>query len=255
MYFRRLNTRGKITYIVTVILLSLVVAGIGFAWWAAQAAEPMPEALAALLSDDQVTVDYTVWLTFTPTTQAPTNGFIFYPGGRVDPRAYAPAAHAIAAAGYLVVIVPMPLNLAVLAPNRAEEVIAAFPAIKQWAIGGHSLGGTMAASFAADHPGAVNKLILWAAYPASSSSLANRDDLLVTTIYGTNDGLATVADIEAARPDLPPTTTYVPLEGGNHAQFGWYGPQTGDNTASISRAVQQEATIAATLQALAADTP
>ncbi|MCB0120849.1 MAG: hypothetical protein KDE58_01335, partial [Caldilineaceae bacterium] len=113
MYFRRLSTRGKITYIVTVILISLVVAGIGFAWWAAQAAEPMPEALAALVSDDQVTVDYTVWLTFTPTAQAPTSGFIFYPGGRVDPRAYAPAAHAIAAAGYLVVIVPMPLNLAV----------------------------------------------------------------------------------------------------------------------------------------------
>ena len=72
---------------------------------------------------------------------------IFYPGGRVDPRSYAPAARAIAAQGYLAVITPMPLNLAVFTPGRAAQVIAAYPEIHTWAIGGHSLGGAMAANF------------------------------------------------------------------------------------------------------------
>lgn len=254
MYFRRLNARGRLAYIAVVMLISLALAGIGFVWWAAQSAEPMPEALDALMSDEVVTVDYTLWLTFAPKAGSPTTGFIIYPGGRVDPRAYAPAAYALAADGYLVVIVPMPLNLAVFAPNSAEEVITAFPTIEHWAIGGHSLGGTMAANFAVEHPTEIGALVLWAAYPAAGSALAERNDLQVTSIYGTNDGLATVADIEGSKADLPPTTTYVTIEGGNHAQFGWYGPQDGDNPPTISRAAQQEMIVAATSQALAAVT-
>ncbi len=250
MRFRKLSLRGKIAYIVSVMLIAFVVAGIGFAWWASQAAEPMPEALAALTSTADVTVDYTAWLTFTPTDQNPVGGLIFYPGGRVDPRAYAPAAQAIAAAGYLVVITPMPLNLAVLAPNRAEEVIAAYPNIEHWALGGHSLGGAMAATFVANHPGQIDPLVLWAAYPAAGNSLAGQTDLTVLSISGTLDGLATPADIDASRALLPPSTTFVPIEGGNHAQFGWYGPQPGDNEATISRAAEQEQVIAATLAVL-----
>lgn len=250
MYFRKLSLRGRITYIFTVILISLTVAGIGFAWWAAQTAIAMPEALPALESNRDVLVDYTLWLTFTPTDHTPTSGFIFYPGGRVDPRAYAPAAQALAATGHLVVIVPMPLNLALLAPDRALEVMAAFPSINHWTLGGHSLGGTMAATFVAENPDAVESLVLWAAYPPAGVELAGQSDLAVTVIYGTNDGLATVADIEAARSLLPATAHFVPIEGGNHAQFGWYGVQSGDNEATISREMQQQAVIAATIQAL-----
>ncbi len=250
MRFRKLSLRGKITYIVSVMLITFVVAGIGFAWWASQAAEPMSEALAALNSTADVAVDYTAWLIFTPTGREPTGGLIFYPGGRVDPRAYAPAAQAIAAAGYLVVITPMPLNLAVLAPNRAEEVIAAYPNIEHWALGGHSLGGAIAATFVANHPGQIDPLILWAAYPAAGNSLAGQSDLTVLSISGTLDGLATPTDIDASRALLPSTTTFLPIEGGDHAQFGWYGPQPGDNEATISRGAQQEQVIAATLAVL-----
>jgi len=250
MRFRKLSLRGKITYIVSVMLLSLAVMGIGFAWWAAQAAEPMPEALAALQSTATVAVDYTAWLTFTPTAEAPRGGLIIYPGGRVDPRAYAPTAQAIAAAGYLVVITPMPLNLAVLAPNQAAEVIAAYPTIETWALAGHSLGGTMAASFVATHPGQIDPLLLWGAYPAAGNSLTTQSDLTVLSIYGTLDGLATQREIEDSRALLPPKTTLMPIEGGNHAQFGWYGAQPGDNEATISRETQQEMVIAATLTLL-----
>lgn len=233
------------------LLILLALATGGFVLWATWIPAPMPEAIAALASDAKVQVTDTPWLTFQPITPTVTTGFIFYPGGRVDPRAYAPAAHALAAHGYLVVIVPMPLNLAVLAPNRATQVIEAHPEIKQWAIGGHSLGGAMAANFVYNHPDPIHALIFWAAYPADSNSLADRTNLRVTSIYGTHDGLATSDKIQHSHALLPQNTTWVAIEGGNHAQFGWYGPQSGDNPATITRAQQQTETIAATLANLA----
>jgi dienelactone hydrolase len=143
----------------------------------------------------------------------------------------------------------MPLNLAVFAPDRAAEVMAAFPQIGRWAVGGHSLGGAMAARFALQNPDAVQGLVLWAAYPASTDDLSGHP-LAVASIYGTLDGLATEDKIAASRPLLPGNTLWVAIEGGNHAQFGWYGPQSGDGTATISREEQQRQIVAATLELL-----
>ena len=251
MRFRKLSQRGKIIYVISALLFSLLIGGIGFVWWAAQTAAALPEALAALQSDGVVEVAVTPWLTFTPVERTPTVGFILYPAARVDPRAYAPAARAIAAGGYLVVIPPMPLNLAVLAPGRAAAVMAAYPAITAWALGGHSLGGAMAVNYVAAHPGQVDTLILWAAYPTASDSLAERTDLTVYSIYAANDGMATVAEIDATRAYLPADTVYVPITGGNHGQFGWYTFLEGDNVATISHADQQAQVIDVTLTALA----
>jgi len=232
------------------LLLLIPVLGLsGFVLWANTTPAPMPEAQAALQSDAQVEVETQPWLVFRPADKAPTTGLIFYPGGRVDPSSYAPAARAIAAEGYLVVIPSMPLNLAVMAPGTASEVMTAFPEIDQWAVGGHSLGGSMAANFAKKHPEAVDGLVLWASYPASSDNLSS-SAVKVTSIFGTRDGLATGEKIEASRPLLPADTTWVAIEGGDHAQFGWYGPQSGDNPATISREEQQQQTIKATLQLL-----
>src|SRR5512135_292658 len=226
--------------------LILVLLGAGFVVWGETPAQPMPEALAALQSDAQVTVTSAKWLTFTPANSQPTIGFIIYPGGRVDYRAYAPAAHQIAAQGYQVVIVRMPLNLAVFGANSAQEVQATYPQIRRWVIGGHSLGGAMAAAFARTHLNTIQGLALWAAYPASSDDLSN-SSLHVVSIFGSLDGLATGEKIDASRPLLPADTTWVPITGGNHAQFGWYGDQAGDNPASISRSDQQAQVITATL--------
>jgi pimeloyl-ACP methyl ester carboxylesterase len=168
----------------------------------------------------------------------------------VDPRSYAPAARTIAQEGYLVVIVPMPLNLAVFASDAAAEVIMAYPEVSHWAIGGHSLGGAMAARFAYSHPDDVQGLVLWAAYPDGSNDLSGRR-LPVSSIYGTLDGLATPEKIAASHALLPMTAEWVAIEGGNHAQFGWYGPQSGDNPATISREGQQRQVVAATLELLA----
>jgi pimeloyl-ACP methyl ester carboxylesterase len=237
--------------VVAVVLLALA----GFTIWAYTPLGPMPEALAAMQSDDQVQVESGAWLTFRPTGRQPDTGLIFYPGGRVDYRSYAPLAHEIARQGYTVVIVPMPFNLAVFGAGRASDVIAAHPEIQQWAVGGHSLGGAMAANYVYRHPGEVPGLALLAAYPASNNSLADRN-LDVLSIYGTQDGA--VDQLEAAQPLLPPGTDWMAIEGGNHAGFGWYGPQPGDGTASISREEQQAQTaseITALLSRMGAGSP
>jgi pimeloyl-ACP methyl ester carboxylesterase len=234
------------------LLLPLLALG-GFLLWANSPLGPEPEALAALKRDDQVRVDTDRWLRFEPLELASSVGLIVYPGGRVDPRAYAPLARDMAAAGYRVVIVPMPLNLAVLGADRAEAVMAAHPDTPRWVMAGHSLGGAMAARFARGStrppPDRVQGLVLWAAYPAQSDDLSGRE-LPVASIYATLDGLATPNKIEASRPLLPPQTRWVAIEGGNHAQFGAYGPQSGDNAATISPAEQQRQIVAATLDLL-----
>jgi hypothetical protein len=232
------------------LFLLLLLALVGFVVWASTSSSPMPEALAALQSNAQVQVEAEPWLIFRPVGEDPAVGLILYPGGRVDPRAYAPAARAIAAEGYLLVIVPMPLNLAFFGSDRAAGVMAAFPEVERWAIGGHSLGGAMAARFAHRHPSAVQGLVLWASYPAASDDLSARG-LEVVSIYGTRDGLATEEKIAASRPLLPSKTRWVAIEGGNHAQFGWYGPQSGDTPATISREAQQQEVVAATLALVA----
>ncbi|HUM69192.1 MAG TPA: alpha/beta fold hydrolase [Chloroflexota bacterium] len=231
------------------LLAVLLLVSIGFVAWAGDAADPMPEAIATLTTDAQVTVNQDEWITFTPTGAQPDSGLIIYPGGRVDPRAYAPIAHAIASQGYQVVIVPMPLNLAFFDANAASDVITAYPEIRQWAIAGHSLGGAMAAQYAYNHPDQVDGLVLWAAYPAQNANLSGYD-LDVVSVYGTEDGLASIADIENAKNLLPTDVQWWPITGGNHAQFGWYGDQSGDNPATIDRATQQAQIIEATLNLL-----
>ena len=233
--------------LLTLALLTLLIGG--FVLWGETTAKPMPEALTALQSDLAVTVETGKWLVFTPTASRPTIGFIIYPGGRVDYRAYAPAAHQIAAQGNLVVIVHVPLNLAVFNPNAAETVISAYPEIKHWAVGGHSLGGAMAANFARSHPGTVHGLVLWASYPSGADNLS-QSELKAVSISSTLDGLSTPAKIEASRALLPADTIWVAIEGGDHAQFGWYGSQSGDNPATISREEQQQQIIQATVNFL-----
>lgn len=232
------------------LLVVVLVGSAGFVLWASNPAQPMAQALAAMQGSDTVIVVEGDWITFQPMGESLSTGFIFYPGGLVDARAYAPQALAIAERGYPVIIVPMPLNLAVFGANRANDVMAAFPEIERWVIGGHSLGGAMAANYTRSHPSAVEGLVFWAAFPANNDSLADQADLVAYSIYGTLDGLATPEEVRGAAPMLPPSATFIPIEGGNHAQFGWYGDQSGDNPATISRADQQKLTVDGTVEAL-----
>lgn len=239
------------------ILLVLLLATAGFVIWAESPLGPMPEALAALETDNAVRVETDPWFTFRPQAQAPTSGVIIYPGGRVDPRSYAPAARALAEKGHLAVITPMPLNLAVLDSGAAADVVTAHPEIETWVVGGHSLGGTMAARYAEANADVVDGLMLWASYPADDA-LAAHTEPAVLSIYASNDGLSTTDEIEASREDLPADTRWVEIVGGNHAQFGWYGEQPGDGQATISRIEQQEQIVTETagfLEELMAQAP
>jgi acetyl esterase/lipase len=239
------------------LLTVLVVIALAAVAWFSLTYPPLPEALAALQSDAEVSVQAGPWWVFRPAEDDASVGLILYPGGLIDGRAYAPAARAIAAEGYVVAIVPMPLRLAVLGAERGTAVVEAFREVERWAIGGHSLGGAMAAQFARRHPDRVQGLVLWAAYPSGSDDLS-ASDLQVLSLYATNDGLTSFEEIEDSRLLLPPDTQFVAIEGGNHAQFGAYGPQRSDGVATISREAQQAQIVAATvglLQELEASAP
>ncbi len=169
-----------------------------------------------------------------------TVGFVFYTGARVTPEAYAPVAERVADAGYPVWIPALTLNFAVLDTDAAASVIDGQPEIEDWIIAGHSLGGAMAARYAASDD-AVDGLALLAAYPEEELDLS-ASRLAVVSVYGTEDGLASVNEVLDASPRLPSDTDFVAVDGGNHGQFGNYGDQRGDNRATISPDAQWDAT-------------
>lgn len=179
------------------------------------------------------------WYVFEP-TGTPRAGLVFYPGGLVDPAAYAPLMKRLSDRGVLAVIVPMPLDLAVFDFMAADEVVAAYPNVHTWVIGGHSLGGAMAAEYLKRKPDTFAGVVFLASYPAESTDLS-AIPAKVVSIHGTEDGVA--GDVfEKSLDRLPAGTDLVTIAGGNHAQFGYYGPQKGDGTATVSREAQQQQT-------------
>lgn len=236
------------SYVLLGVMILLGVAIIGSLLYAFSS-NAAPDATAAVQGNPQVAVALNDFYTFAPTGTAvdpskAETGFIIYPGGLVDPVAYAVYASAIAASGYTTFITPMPLDLAVFNANAAQSVIAANPQITNWVIGGHSLGGAMAGQFIASHPDAAQGLVLLAAYP--NGDLSGWDGQAVS-IYGTLDGLASPEDVMGAQSQLPANTQFVAIEGGNHAQFGSYGAQRGDNAATVPAAEQLTQAVQATL--------
>jgi len=232
--------------LVGLLVLLLLAAG-GFLLWASNPAQPEAQALQSLQAYDGVRFEeINRWLVFSPADETPQVGFILYPGARVDYRAYAPHARAIATEGFTVVVVPMPLNLAFFGINRADGVMASFPEIERWAIGGHSLGGAMAAEYASANPDKIDALVLWAAYPGDNNDLSSAT-LPVLSVFADNDGLATLEEIADSRQRLPAEAQFVEISGGNHAGFGWYGAQNGDGQALLSKTEQQDLIVAATV--------
>jgi hypothetical protein len=217
-----------------------------------------PVAVAAMRSEADVQVsDRLTWYEMKKVARnskgeaiEPTVGLVFVPGARVDPRAYANILRPVAQAGYLVAVVKPPYNLALPNSTQPDAVIENHPEIRYWAVGGHSLGGVAASSYADDHP--MTGLLLYASYPASELA---RNDLLTTSISGSADELATPGDIAEAKPRLPEATRYVVVEGGVHAFFGDYGEQPGDGTPTISRQDAQSQIQKATIALLASLTP
>ena len=191
----------------------------------------------ALISDNLVTVEEQGNLTiFSPTGKETDQGFIFYPGGKVEAIAYAPLMRSLAQEGFTTVIVGMPFNLAVFNANGADAVMQALPEIKTWFIGGHSLGGAMASDYVAGNPGKISGLVLMGAYP--NATLA-QSDVSVLSLYGSEDGVLNREAFDQAKAKMPTDVTYQEILGGNHGNFGNYGEQKGDGIALISAPEQQ----------------
>ena len=232
-----------------VLAVILVVAVIGIAIYV-QPLQAQESAKAALSSNSSVTVrESSGYIDFFPTKRPPKAGLIFYPGAKVDPVAYSESMRTIAEAGFAVFVVKFPLNFAIIEPNRADFVIDANSDIGNWAIAGHSLGGASACLYT-KNSSKVKALIFWAAYCDKSFDLSSRTDVQVTSISGSLDALATPEKVESTKAFAPSSTKYVVIDGGNHAQFGNYGLQSGDNPATISLEDQQKQVVAATIAAL-----
>ena len=220
----------KKRWIIPIVILFLIV--LSFLLYTANYYRAAEEGRRALKSDG-VTVEKTGfgWRFDGPADDA---ALIFYPGAKVDEAAYAPLLHRLAESGVDVCLVKMPLHFAIFGADKADRVMERF-GYQNWYIGGHSLGGVMAARYAAKHD--LQGVILLASYPIETL------DEPMLLVYGSVDGVLNRERVENAAQYGSVET--VVIEGGNHAGFGNYGKQRGDNPALISAEEQQERTLAA----------
>lgn len=213
-------------WVVAVVVLLAVV----FLVWANTVMQGTRSAALQVWRDDRVAVrDAGDSVVMTPTGEADGVGIVFIPGAKVDPYAYLATFRQVVAAGTTVVITKPTLNLAFFDTRPLATFEAHAPEVRTWAVGGHSLGGVRACQLAQDADG----LLLLGSYCADDIA---RSYIKVLSVSGSRDGLSTPAKVAAARGKLPTTARTVEVEGANHADFGAYGDQPGDRTATISRA-------------------
>ena len=201
-------------------------------------------------------IEETKYILLSPQNENPETCFLFYPGGLVQEDAYIDVFQDVAKNNYQVIILKATADLAILNTNRAQKVKEKFPEIKNWIIGGHSLGGTVAIKAILDKPDEYKGLILFASYNASGDDLSDWNGA-VMSISAENDSIATFGEIAESKELLPeaielnsiedfpniPTlgkSLFFQIEGGNHSQFGSYGFQKNDGIATISPEKQHQ---------------
>lgn len=224
-----------------------MIAGIGFLLWLVYSFQAHGvDTTTVLASDDVIEVHQTEqYISFVPRT-TPTAILLFLPGGMVEPLAYAPLARTLAERGIQTDIIYLPWRMAMLDSQQVEVAEVVQARIDRYGtslpilLGGHSRGAALAVTLAHDYDIAIHGLVLLATtHPKAETSDLSDSALAVLKISASEDGLASPAEVDANRQWLPATTHYHLIEGGNHAQFGWYGSQLGDGQATISRDVQQ----------------
>lgn len=239
MQTKRMSHRKKWLMAGGIVLLILAILAGVFFWYVSDYYRAEDVALEVMAQDSGITVqdDLTILSPTYPTDTA----IIFYPGAKVEAEAYLPLLDQIRQTGVTCILVHMPFRMTIFDADAAEEVIAQFPEFQHWYIAGHSMGGAMASKFAADHPDQVEGLILLGAY-----IYGDYPDEKTLTIYGSLN--------QSVEDHIDYTENIVEIEGGNHAQFGNYGPQEGDPPATISAQEQQTQTVTA-IEAFLAEHP
>lgn len=241
------SKRYKIINIVgRILLILLIAAGVGLYFFADDYYRPSVTAVEALSNSENVTFEEVGGdLIFTP--KEIKGGVIIYPGGKVSEKAYGYLGHKIADMGYKTIIVKVPLKLAILS-NNARKKYLSDEAVSEWIVMGHSLGGISASRLAKRNDDVIEGLILLASYPDNGVDLKDAD-LKVFSLVGDKDGVINEEQLEASKVRLPSDTTYTIIDGGNHASFGNYGTQEGDNLPDISYDEQQEFVLEAVIKA------
>lgn len=225
--------------IVMAIIAVIVIAAIGFVVYAQFDYGPS-ETLAENVDLSTVESDGE-GLIFQP--ESPNGkGVILYQGAKVEKEAYAYLGQSLSEQGFVVSIPQLPLNFGILGSGTADAVIEEHPEVEEWFIGGHSLGGVAASFYAEDPSPKLAGLYFLGSYPASDFS---ESGLPMLSIYGEQDGLSTIENVEGSRELFSDDSVFVEIEGGNHAQFGLYGEQKGDNPAGITPIEQQDQVVAA----------
>ena len=217
----------RITAISVVLVLAILVGGC--AAFLSDYYRADGEAIEAFLPQGITREEVDGAIVFEP--EGATKGLIFYPGGKVEHRAYVPLMEACARRGILCVLVEMPFRLAALDINAADGIQEQYPQVETWYIGGHSLGGSMAAYYLAKNAADYEGLILLGSYSITDLS---ESDLNVLSVFGSEDQVMNRENYEENKAKLPEGFTEVILDGGCHAYFGMYGPQDGDGTPTIS---------------------
>lgn len=232
------NKRKRLIPLISVIAALLVVVGV-FGIYVSDFYRSSDNALVLAEADtDEYTAEYTdKGIVFSP--QKPKAGLIFYPGGKVEYKAYTPLMAELAERGILCVLVKMPFNLAVFSPNAADGIAEDYPQVTRWYVGGHSLGGAMAASYVASHSDEFEGLLLLGAY---STADLTETELTVLSLYGSEDKVLNSEKYDRNRSNLPSDFAELVIEGGCHSYFGDYGMQNGDGTPTITRDRQYEIT-------------
>ena len=235
------NTTKKILISTGAVLLILLIIMCSFFIYASIYYKADDKAQEALKGNDLVTVEFNSkkdYYAFIPKEEY-TSGFIFIPGGKVEATAYAPLMLKLAEEGVLCVLLKVNFNLAIVDQNAPKGIKEDFAAVEKWSIGGHSLGGTVSTMYLSKHKDEFAGLVLLGSYPSVDLSDTNVDCVV---IYGANDNVMNMDKFEKSESYLPALTTIHKISGGNHAQFGSYGPQKGDGQATISQETQIDLT-------------
>ena len=227
------------------LLTLLLLFAIGFAALKNFTYQPSLSAIEAATTHSSYQVKETTdGVLFKPNKKTLPLSIIFYQGALVNQKSYSIWASKLASEGYPVYLIHHPLNLAVTNKNKAQSLVNTYT-IKDYVIGGHSLGGVMASRYAHNKQidpttdmGHLRGVFFLASYPDSKGSLKNTA-LPVLSVTGSNDGLLNQKSYLESKNFLPQNSIYSSIEGGNHAGFGSYGNQKGDNQAVISNKEQQ----------------
>ncbi|MFD1334113.1 alpha/beta hydrolase [Oceanobacillus iheyensis] len=232
--------------IILALFLLILLSGLAFYYWTQQTYEPT-STLAKIVDEDEI-IYYNDWLIFESKSEEQTKGgIILYPGARVEPEAYSYYGQELSKHGYLVAIPNVRFSLPILEVDKAEEIIDKYASLENWFIGGHSLGGVAAASYAIDHLDVITGVYFLGSFPSENINFSN-SSVPILTLFADQDRLTTLDKIDGSSNLLSDNTVMKEIRGGNHSQFGVYGKQQGDGEATISVIEQQHIVIESILE-------